>query len=323
MIIDTFIAARIVPKRFKTRVTLLKPLIKRMKPRPNAVYTHVYNTNYFDCHCHLEKTLPKLKSVHKSGYHLNQFPKFVEENCSDNFAGCITISCSASSFKPITSMLHDYPNHPVYNKLFATFGCHPHYARDWTTLFRQKTIDALTANIHQRVVGVGECGLDYYRMKCDKETQKRVFVDQIQIAMELKLPLVVHSRQAEQDTIDIMQAHCDKNHSIHLHCFTDSIQMAHVMLDSFPNLFIGVTGAVTFDSAVHLRELMQTLPLDRIILETDSPYMTPNPYRGTTCHSGYIPIIAETVAHTKDIETEYVLQRCYDNAIELYKLPTV
>ena len=289
-----------------------------MRQMKHSIYKHSYKSKWFDTHCHLEKTLPKLKHIRKDGYHLNQFPRFVDENCFGNFGGCITISCSASSYKPITSMINNDTNDPIYKKLFASYGCHPHYAKDWTPQFRKQTLNALTLN---KAIAVGECGLDYYRLLTPADIQKQVFIDQIKMSRDLNLPLIVHSRKAEQDTIDIMTQFCDKNQNIHLHCFTDSIQMADIMLNRFPNLCIGFTGVITFDSAKHNRELVEMVPLERILLETDSPYMAPKPYRGTS-HSGYIPIIAETVASVKDIEdVERVLEICSNNAIKLYKLP--
>ena len=155
----------------------------------------------------------------------------------------------------------------------------------------------------------------------DAETQKRVFIDQIHISRDFDLPLVVHSRQAEQDTIDILRNHCDRNQNIHLHCFTDSINMAHEMLTIFPNLYIGFTGVITFDTADHNRKLVGMVPLNRMLLETDSPFMAPVPYRGNRSHSGYIPLIAECVSKTKRLDdVELVLPTTYENTVKAYKL---
>ena len=174
--------------------------------------------------------------------------------------------------------------------------------------------------MNERVIGVGECGLDYYRLLTNADTQKAVFIDQIKISRDLNLPLIVHSRQAEKDTIDIMKDYCDKNQHIHLHCFTDSINMADIMLNTFPNLYIGFTGVITFESAIHNRQLVKMVPINRLLLETDAPFMSPMPYRGNTCHCGYIPLIAETVGKVKDINIEQVLEITSNNTIQVYRL---
>merc|ERR1712176_2234 len=147
-----------------------------------------------------------------------------------------------------------------------------------------------------KVVAVGECGLDFHYNRSPQDMQKKVFIEQIEIAKQLDMPLVIHSRKAERDTVEIMKQYCPKNKRIHLHCFTDSVEYAKVMLDAFPNLMIGFTGAITFKNANKNRETVRQVPLNRLLLETDGPYMSPMPYRGKVAHPGYIPLVAEVVA---------------------------
>ncbi len=155
-------------------------------------------------------------------------------------------------------------------------------------------------------------------MHSDKEVQKKVFTRQIQKAVALKKPLVVHSRDAEQDTIEIMTKNIPKAHPIHLHCFTGSPEMALALLEAFPNLCIGFTGCITFQSAEDLRAVVKQIPLDRILLETDSPYMAPLPFRGHVCHPGMIPLVGNQVATIKGVTLEEVLDQTRKNAKRVY-----
>ena len=134
----------------------------------------------------------------------------------------------------------------------------------------------------------------------------------------MKKPLVVHSREAESETLDILKRKIPKDHKIHIHCFTSSKAFAQDLIGYFPNLFIGFTGVITFASAQSTRDVVQIVPLERILLETDGPFMSPNGFRGYLSHPGFIPLVAKQIAEVKGIPVEKVLQKTRLNANLMY-----
>eukprot|EP01089_Gocevia_fonbrunei_P020449 TRINITY_DN7633_c0_g1_i2.p1 TRINITY_DN7633_c0_g1~~TRINITY_DN7633_c0_g1_i2.p1 ORF type:complete len:194 (+),score=29.73 TRINITY_DN7633_c0_g1_i2:41-583(+) len=169
-----------------------------------------------------------------------------------------------------------------------------------------------------KVVAWGEIGLDYHYDLSDRETQKKVFSQQISKAIELKKPLVIHTREAEEDTYTIMKELVPKDWNIHIHCFTSSKPFAEKLLSEWDNLFIGFTGVITFGTAQNVRDVCKIVPLDRFLLETDGPYMAPTPFRGKTCHSGHIPYIAKKIAEVKEIPIEKVFEEALKNTKRMY-----
>lgn len=166
---------------------------------------------------------------------------------------------------------------------------------------------------------VGEMGLDYFYNNSDPAIQRDVFKAQINIAKETKLPIIIHSRDAADDTWAIMTEHIPPHWKIHFHCFSyEDKEFAAKILKAFPNLYIGFTGALTFKKSDKLREVIKSVPLERTLLETDSPYMAPEPYRSKTCHPGYIPIIAKRVAEIHVTTTEQVLKITRENVKKVY-----
>jgi TatD family hydrolase len=148
---------------------------------------------------------------------------------------------------------------------FGSFGQHPHEARKWT--------DEVEANLrkvlkHPKCVALGECGLDFHYMTSPKEDQLKAFRRQCQLAVELSMPLIVHSREAEDETVEILMQEMPREWHIHMHCFTSSSAMAKQLLEHFPNLFIGFTGVVTFKKADEVQSVVRDVPIERILLET-------------------------------------------------------
>ena len=164
-------------------------------------------------------------------------------------------------------------------------------------------------------MAIGEIGLDYYWRQDNKEAQKRVFEEQILLAKELNLPIIVHDREAHDDTLNILKKHKPKGV---LHCFSGSAEMAKEVLRL--GMYIGLGGALTFKNARKPVEVAEMLPLEKLLLETDCPYMAPVPMRGKRNYSGYIPYIAERVAEIKGIAPQEVLDTTSKNTKQLFNI---
>ena len=166
---------------------------------------------------------------------------------------------------------------------------------------------------NKKCVAIGEIGLDYYWRQDNKELQKKVFEEQILLAKELALPIIVHDREAHEDTLDILKKHKPKGV---LHCFSGSVETAKEILKL--GMYIGLGGAVTFKNAKKPVEVAEMLPLDRLLLETDCPYMAPVPMRGKRNYSAYIEYVAEKIAEIKGIDPQTVTDQATENTKALF-----
>ncbi len=171
---------------------------------------------------------------------------------------------------------------------------------------------------HPKTVAWGECGLDYYYDLSDRELQRKVFVKQMQLAVKYKKPLVVHSRNAEEDTVKLMVEHMPADWRIHLHCCTSTMNMVQPLLKNFANLYVGFTGCITFPKAQDVISTMKQVPLERLLLETDGPYMAPIPFRGDIAHPGMLPLTAQKMADEKQVSLEALLKQVRINTKNVY-----
>lgn len=202
-----------------------------------------------------------------------------------------------------------------YDFIYAAVGIHPGEARDLEES-HMDWLRGLTQN--DQVVAVGEIGLDYHYDSPSREIQKHWFIRQLQIAAETKMPVIIHSRDAAQDTWEIMQEYCDWKNGGVIHCFSYSSEIARQYLEQ--GFFLGIGGVVTFDNAKKLKEVVQIAPLEQLVLETDCPYLTPVPHRGKRNDSGYLTHVVDTVAALKGISREEVITVTEHNAERLYRL---
>ena len=145
-----------------------------------------------------------------------------------------------------------------------------------------------------------------------------MFIQQIQKAVEMKLPLVLHIREADDEALEIIRAHVPKDHTIHLHCYTSTPPFAVALVTEYPNAFVGFTGVVTYKSAQQIRDTVAQIPLERLLLETDAPFMAPIPLRGRTCHSGMIPHTAQKLAEVKNVPVETIYRITRENTRRCY-----
>lgn len=221
---------------------------------------------------------------------------------------CGIINCGAD----IESSVFSVELSKEYDYIYAACGIHPEEAdkipENYIEILRN-----LAKN--EKCVAIGEIGLDYYWRQDTKEKQKELFENQILLAKELDLPIIVHDREAHGDTLEILKKH--KPRGV-LHCFSGSVETAEEILKL--GMYIGLGGALTFKNARKSVEVAEMLPLDRLLLETDCPYMAPVPFRGKRNYSGYIPYIAEKVAEIKDIDPQTVLDVTSENAKKLFKI---
>ena len=201
-----------------------------------------------------------------------------------------------------------------YENVYCYLGIHPSEAKDWNDKIEEK-IRTLAKS--QKVVGIGEIGLDYYWDKSFIDLQKEVFIKQIEIANELNLPVNVHDRDAHKDTFDILKEH-NKNSKVIMHCFSGSPEFANECIKE--GWFIALGGVVTFKNAKKMKEVASLIPPDKLLLETDAPYLTPVPHRGEENQPAYVKFVAEEIAGLRGITFEEVAQITTQNAEKILSI---
>lgn len=194
--------------------------------------------------------------------------------------------------------------------VYSAVGIHPCNASDGTTI-----TDIRNFAKHKKCVAIGEIGLDYYWEPDKKEGQKAIFKEQLLLARELNLPVIVHDRDAHGDTLEILKEYKPKGV---LHSFSGSVEMAEEILKI--GMYLGIGGVITFNNAKKLPDVVEMLPLDRLLLETDAPYLTPVPFRGKTNHSEMIYLTAQKIAEIKSKTMEEILEISSNNAKNLFGL---
>lgn len=189
-----------------------------------------------------------------------------------------------------------------HDHVYATVGVHPLHVAD-TPISRSALIERAR---RPGVIGIGETGLDYYYDQDSKLAQQESFAMHLQVAAEEELPVVVHTRDAREDTINLIRAHGSREHAGVLHCFTEDLAMARQALDL--GYYISVSGILTFRNAEALRDVVRQVPLDRLLVETDAPYLTPVPHRGKANRPAFVRHVAEALATLKGEPLERVAE---------------
>ena len=201
-----------------------------------------------------------------------------------------------------------------YPFVYGAIGIHP----DEVGTLNEDEMKRMSALLdRKKIVAVGEIGLDYYWDKENHDIQKKWFVRQLDLAREKNMPVIIHSREAAADTMDIMKEHAAGMKAV-IHCYSYSVEMAREYVKM--GYYIGVGGVVTFKNAKKLKAVVEEIPLERILLETDCPYLAPVPFRGKRNSSLNLPYVAEEIAGLKGITSEEVIQQTEKNARELYAL---
>lgn len=221
----------------------------------------------------------------------------------------VNIGASIRSSKNTLELIRQYPF------VYGAVGVHP----SETGEMNQQELDWLRSAARQeRVVAIGEIGLDYYWEEPDHDTQKHWFVRQLNLAREVDLPIVVHSRDAAKDTLDMIKAEKAGDMGGVIHCFSYGVEMAREYLNL--GFYLGIGGVVTFNNGKKLKEVVEYMPLDRIVLETDCPYLSPVPYRGKRNSSVNLPYVVEAISQIKGVPAEDVIRVTNQNAKRMYRL---
>lgn len=202
-----------------------------------------------------------------------------------------------------------------FDHVYCSIGVHPNESSEVENLSQSQITDALLGEITDKVVSLGETGLDYYYEHSDRVTQHKSFQAHIDAARQTKLPLVIHSRDADTDTVNFLKSESAEGVTGIIHCFTGSPEMAKACLDL--GYYISISGIVTFKTATQLQEIVKWLPLDRILIETDSPYLAPLPYRGKPNQPAYVVHVAEKVALLKDLPLKEVISQTKQNFLNV------
>ena len=252
-----------------------------------------------DSHCHLN--FPELQS------NMEQ----IRASMHDNQVGhALCISVTLKDFPQVLTLAETYPN------FFASVGVHPDYEDE-----PPFTVDDLVnlAN-HPKVIAIGETGLDYFRLTGDLEWQRERFRTHIRAAIKSQKPLVIHTRSAAEDTLRIMREENAQLVGGVLHCFTESLDVALEAIDL--GFYISFSGIVTFKNAVMLKEVASQLPLDRILVETDSPYLAPIPYRGKINQPAYVKHVAEELSRIRNVPLSDIMEATTANFFRLFNTST-
>jgi TatD DNase family protein len=202
-----------------------------------------------------------------------------------------------------------------YDFIYAAVGWHPHDAGDMKEEDLQ-WIEELSK--HPKVVAIGEMGLDYYWDNAPRDVQKDVFRQQIALAKRVKKPIIIHDRDAHRDVVDILREEGADEVGGIMHCFGGSYDIAKECLDL--NFYISFGGPLTFKNAKKPKEVAKQIPLDRLLIETDSPYLTPHPYRGKRNESSYVRYVAESLAEIKELSYEEICRITMENGKRLFKI---
>jgi TatD DNase family protein len=251
---------------------------------------------FVDSHCHIN--FPDLAS---------KLPEVFDLMAANQVSHALCISVELEKFPEIRALAEAHPN------VYASVGVHPDHEG-----CTEPTVAELVALAdHPKVVAIGETGLDYFRLGGDLEWQRERFRTHICAARACQKPLVIHTRAAADDTLRIMREEQAGKAGGVMHCFTESLEVAEAAIEQ--GFYISFSGIVTFKNAKALREVAAVIPLERMLIETDSPYLAPAPHRGQTNQPGYVKHVAEEIARVRGITAEAVGDITTQNFFRLFK----
>jgi TatD DNase family protein len=246
------------------------------------------------------------------------FPEFdgdreyvIERAATAGVGAMVNVGTDLDSSRAAVALAEAYP------QIYAAVGVHPHDAKAMTT----EVLDELRALASRpKVVAIGEIGLDFYRDLSPREKQRQAFEQQLALASEVGKPVIIHDREAHKEVMTILRRWaegCQQSIGV-LHCFSGDLAMAKEAIKM--GFYISIAGPVTFPNARRLRELVRQLPLEKLLVETDCPYLTPHPHRGKRNEPAYVKLVAQEAAHIKGLTLEEVARVTSDNARALFAL---
>ena len=253
-----------------------------------------------DSHCHLDypKTYEQLDNILKRAD-------------SKSIKLFLTICTNLKSFKKIKLIVEKY------NNVYGTFGIHPHETKDHADI--NSSFIVKQKKEHEKIIGIGETGLDYYYNNSDKLTQKKIFIEHIKAASRLDIPVIVHTRNAEQDTYEILKKEKqDSNLKILIHCFTGTKSFAKKLIDL--GCYISISGIVTFKNVNELTDAISYIPLESLLVETDSPFLAPVPYRGKPNEPANIIYTIKKLSEIKNVSTQDIIKNTTQNFKKIFAL---
>jgi TatD DNase family protein len=256
---------------------------------------------FIDSHCHIN--FPELAA---------RMPDILAKMAENKVTHALCVSVDLPDFPQVLALAEQYPH------IYASVGVHPDYEDT-----PEPTVDQLVElSQHPKIIAIGETGLDYYRLEGDLEWQRERFRTHIRASRITRKPLIIHTRAASEDTIRIMQeegAGTDKGGVAGvMHCFTESLEVAEAALAM--GFYISFSGIVTFKSAKDLQAVARAVPIERILIETDSPYLAPMPHRGKMNEPGFVKHVGEYIATLKDLPLSQVAQQTSDNFFNLFNV---
>jgi len=250
-----------------------------------------------DSHCHLD--FPELQA---------DFPAVLAQMRASGVTHALTISTTLETFPAVREVAHAHPN------VWCSAGVHPDEQRDG----REATLEELLAmGSDPRVVAIGETGLDYYRLEGDLEWQRERFRTHIRAARKLRKPLVIHTRSSAEDTLRVMREEGAEEVGGVMHCFTETMEVAEGAMAM--GFHISFSGIVTFKNAKDLKEVAKRVPVERMLVETDSPYLAPVPHRGKSNQPAFVKHVAEEVAALRGIAFDDVARATTENFFRLFR----
>jgi len=249
-----------------------------------------------DSHCHIDFE-----------EYAGRIPQILEEMARNQVTHALCVCVNLADFPRVLALAESH------FQLFASVGVHPDQIED-----ASPTVNDLVERArHPKIVAIGETGLDYYRQNGDLEWQRARFRTHIRAARECGKPLIIHTREAGEDTLRIMREEGASQTGGVMHCFTETLELARAAIDL--NFYISFSGIVTFKNALAIKELAKSVPLERMLIETDSPYLAPVPQRGKTNQPGWVRHVAEEIARLRGISLEAVAKATSANFFRLFK----
>jgi TatD DNase family protein len=249
-----------------------------------------------DSHCHIDFE-----------EYAGRIPQILEDMARNQVTHALCVCVNLADFPRVLALAESH------SQLFASVGVHPDQVEDASP----KVNDLVERARHAKIVAIGETGLDYYRQTGDLEWQRARFCTHIRAARECGKPLIIHTREAGEDTLRIMRQEGASLTGGVMHCFTETLELARAAIDL--NFYISFSGIVTFKNALAIKEVAKSVPLERMLIETDSPYLAPVPQRGKTNQPGWVRHVAEEIARLRGISLEAVAEATTANFFRLFK----